>query len=187
MLSVELVGAGGVERPVDVYHARLGDSEHAVAVAAGIGVTPFAAILRSLLIRMHASPGPLRKLHFIWVCREQESFGWFADLLARLEAVDRHRLLDIRIYLTQARGDLGGSAFELARELDHDARGSDLVTGLGAKTAFGRPDLGALLREFAAAPGLPPPDVYFCGPAGLSRQLSQQCRAQGLTYRQERF
>jgi hypothetical protein len=34
---------------------------------------------------------------------------------------------------------------------------------------------------------LPPPDVYFCGPAAISGQLQRLCRAYGLAYREERF
>jgi predicted ferric reductase len=180
--------AGGIEVHVDgPYGApatHLPESEHAVAIAAGIGVTPFAAILRSILLRAQMGHGRLRKLHFVWLSREQESFGWFTALLLRLEALD---LFDIRIYMTKGRGDLDGGALDLARELDHERRGGDLVTGLAAKTTFGRPDFPALLREFVAEADLPPPDVYFCGPAAISGQLQRLCRAYGLAYREERF
>ena len=152
-----------IDGPYGAPATHLPESEHAIAIAAGIGVTPFAAILRSILLRMGTRGVRLRKLHFVWLSREQESFGWFTQLLSRLEPLE---LFDCRIYLTKGRADLGGGALDIARELDLERQGSDLVTGLAGKTTFGRPDFAALFREFVAAPGLPPPDVYFCGPRG---------------------
>lgn len=70
----------------------------AVLIGAGIGATPFAAILKSLFMR-RADGDPdfaIRKAHFIWLNRDQYSFEWFADMLCDLEAQDPDRkFLDI--------------------------------------------------------------------------------------------
>lgn len=178
-----------VDGPYGAPATHIPSSVHAVAIAAGIGVTPFAAILRSLLMRreIEGSQLALRKLHFVWINREQQAFAWFDELLAQLEAGDTTGLLDIHIYMTAGRPDLQGSALELARELDHEVHRSDVVTGLQARTVFGRPDLDALLSGFTSASDLPPPDVYFCGPRSLSRQLDELCARHRLRYREERF
>ena len=42
--------------------------------AGGIGVTPFASILQSLLLG-HGPGSPLRKLRFVWLAREQWELG----------------------------------------------------------------------------------------------------------------
>ncbi len=174
-----------IDGPYGAPATHIADSEHAVAIAAGIGVTPFASILRSILMRLGGGSVRIRRLHFVWISREQESFSWFAELLARLEALDTMGILDIHIYMTQGRREVGG--LDLARELDREAGGGDLVTGLAAKTTFGRPDFDALLAQFSAERGVAKPDVYFCGPTALSRQLQRICGRIGLTYREERF
>jgi len=86
-------------------------AEHAVLVATGIGVTPFASILQAIMHRHRQSthtcpkcehtwsdglahrassrrPAPgfnLRKVDFIWINREQKSFEWFLQLLSQIE------------------------------------------------------------------------------------------------------
>ncbi|GCB76588.1 hypothetical protein scyTo_0018355, partial [Scyliorhinus torazame] len=56
--------------------------EVSLCVAGGIGVTPFASVLNTLLDDWKQYK--LRRLYFIWVCREIQSFLWFADLLCIL-------------------------------------------------------------------------------------------------------
>jgi NADPH oxidase len=69
--------------------------EVAMLVGAGIGVTPFASILKSIWYRMNypQQRTRLRKVYFFWVCRDFGSFEWFRSLLSAIEAQD----LDSRI------------------------------------------------------------------------------------------
>ena len=98
-----------LDGPYGASTTALFDTEHAVLIGAGIGVTPFASVLGSVLAQfrrlpdlhcsncdhslskaVHAKQGGMRinnrriklkKLDFIWVSREQENIQWFIDLL----------------------------------------------------------------------------------------------------------
>ena len=54
---------------VDVF-----DYEVSVLVGAGIGVTPFASVLKEIWYRVHEPSAHvrLRKVYFIWICRDKE-------------------------------------------------------------------------------------------------------------------
>jgi hypothetical protein len=73
-------------------------------VATGIGVTPFASILQSIMYKYWESKNTcpqcdhkwsegfeqttdfkLKKVDFIWINREQKAFEWFLQLLTQLE------------------------------------------------------------------------------------------------------
>lgn len=71
--------------------------EIAVLVGAGIGVTPFASILKSIWYRMNypQSRTRLRKVYFFWVCRDFGSFEWFRSLLLAIEAQDLQDHIEI--------------------------------------------------------------------------------------------
>lgn len=78
-------------------------AQHAVLIGTGIGVTPFASILQSIMHRhwraRHTCPRckyewcsaipravmNLRKVDFFWINRNQHSFEWFVNLLSQLE------------------------------------------------------------------------------------------------------
>ncbi|KAG7261069.1 hypothetical protein CRUP_031664 [Coryphaenoides rupestris] len=74
--------------------------EVVVLVGAGIGVTPFASILKSVCANLRPS-----QIYFYWLCPETEAFEWFADLLQSLETQmaekDLSDFLSNNIYLTR--------------------------------------------------------------------------------------
>jgi NADPH oxidase len=66
--------------------------EVAVLVGAGIGVTPFASILKHIWYRQkRGNVGSLKRVEFFWVCRDAPSFGWFQSLLQEVEAAQADR------------------------------------------------------------------------------------------------
>ena len=84
-------------------------------IGAGIGVTPFASILESIVLRANgraaAAARRCEKAHFFWLNRDRYSFEWFAALLAELERIDGAGVLDVNIWMTGGtRGrDRGGA------------------------------------------------------------------------------
>ena len=166
------------------------ESKHAILVGAGIGVTPFAAILESIWMRAYGrgdNTMRLEKVHFVWLNRDQYSFEWFAALLAQLELDDTDQLIDIHAFMTDGRTDITAGALSLARDIMHKKGYRDLVTGLRAQTHFGRPDFNALLRGIVQQHAPEPVDLFFCGPPGLARLLRGLCVKQGIRFRQEHF
>ena len=76
-----------IDGPHSAPSSTIFSAEHAVLVATGIGVTPFASILQSIVARFRArrSLGDLRQVDFIWVNRDYSSLDWFLLLLRDLE------------------------------------------------------------------------------------------------------
>lgn len=182
---------GYIDGPYGTPSTQIFESKRAVMIGAGIGVTPFAAILESLLLRAYGHPGTrpvaLERLHFIWLNRDQYSFEWFGDLLGRLEREDTRHLLDIHIFMTGARGDIVAGALNLARDVLHAECGQDLLTGLRSKTKIGAPDWEALLGNIRNQHWPERVDVFYCGPEGLGDKIAKACRKLGMALRKERF
>ena len=177
-----------IDGPYGSPTAHLFDAEYAVLIGAGIGVTPFASVLESLVLRARAGHGSkLRKGHFVWLNRDQFSFEWFADILATLEREDRDGLLDLHLHMTDGRAGATSLSLELARKLAMDAGHPDLVTGLRARTHLGAPDWHSLLGDIAKQHAPARVEVFFCGPAGLAATVRRECAQLGLTFRQEQF
>ena len=66
----------------DVFSHEVG-----LLVGAGIGVTPFASILKSIFYRKEGGDKSLclEKVYFYWLCPSMHSFEWFRDLLINIE------------------------------------------------------------------------------------------------------
>ena len=182
------------------------DNEIAVLIGTGIGVTPWASILKNIF-NLRARPnGPMRlkRVEFIWICRDTKSFEWFQMLLSSLEqqSLDAatqtgaaHEFLRIHTYLTQ-RFDANDMANVFINSVEAE---KDPLTQLSARTNFGRPDFTKLFTAMkdgirdgsylgGALPGGEKGErdsqrrkkadvgVYFCGPNTAAKQIRGACK-----------
>ncbi|KAJ4987341.1 ferric reductase like transmembrane component [Stagonosporopsis vannaccii] len=147
--------------------------EVAVLVGAGIGVTPFASILKSIWYRMNypQSRTRLRKVYFFWICRDFGSFEWFRSLLLAIEAQDLDDHIEIHTYLTAKI-----KADDATNIMINDANAEqDAITGLRAPTNFGRPNWDMIFKSIRKIHAPAEAGVFFCGPKGLGSTLHVKC------------
>ena len=71
-----------IDGPFGAASEEVFDFKVLMMIGAGIGVTPFASILKALLHRKRTSSQcKVEKVHFYWICREYKAFEWFQTLL----------------------------------------------------------------------------------------------------------
>ena len=65
-----------------------GPQRQILLVAAGIGVTPFASILKTLARQAQTNrlETPLKRCSFFWICRDEREFQSFKDVLVDILA-----------------------------------------------------------------------------------------------------
>lgn len=161
------------------------ENEIAVLIGTGIGVTPWAAILKNIW-HLRNGPNPptrLRRVEFIWVCKDTNSFEWFQTLLSSLEEQSTEaarvpgssgvEFLKIHTYLTQKLD------MDTTQNIVLNSVGADIdpLTELKSRTNFGRPNFGKLfagmrdgILDRTYLNGLEGSmrttvGVYFCGPS----------------------
>ncbi len=180
-----------IDGPYGSPSAHIFASRVAVLIGAGIGVTPFASVLESIVLRSNAPTAErtskLEWVHFFWLNRDQYSFEWFRALLSKLEELDKRNVLNIHLCMTGARTGVTAFGLELAREIMHASGRSDIVTGLRTKTHMGHPDWETMLGEIKRIHEGEKVDVFFCGPRGLAKKLRPMCERLGMSFREERF
>ncbi|KAI9682971.1 MAG: hypothetical protein M1829_006407 [Trizodia sp. TS-e1964] len=173
------------------------ENEIAVLIGTGIGVTPWASILKNIwhLRDPENPPTRLRRVEFIWVCKDTTSFEWFQTLLSALEEQsyssakvpgrDNTEFLKIHTYLTQKLD------VDTAQNIVLNSVGSDKdpLTELKSRTNFGRPDFNKLfvamrdgIMDQSYIGGLEGTlrtkvGVYFCGPNVAARDIKKACKA----------
>ncbi|KAK7719252.1 hypothetical protein SLS57_005750 [Botryosphaeria dothidea] len=147
--------------------------EIAVLVGAGIGVTPFASILKSIWYRMNYPQGKtrLRKVYFFWICRDFGSLEWFRSLLLAIEAQDLEDHIEIHTYLT-AKVKIDDATNIMINDANAE---QDAITGLRAPTNFGRPNWDMIFKSIRKIHTPAEAGVFFCGPKGLGSQLHIKC------------
>jgi len=212
--------ASNLFRPVQIFvdgpfgspSSNIYRAEHAVLVGTGIGITPFASILQSIMKRykqvkrlcphceytwsddMTSLMVNLKKVDFFWINRDQNSFEWFVKLLTELELEQAEtggeigRFLDMHMYVTSAlqNTDMKAVMLKLAMDLHYKKEKRDLVTGLRSRMNAGRPNWNKVFAKLKAE-NKGKITVFFCGNPGLARVLRVKCDEFGFTFRKEVF
>ncbi|ETK75133.1 hypothetical protein L915_18228 [Phytophthora nicotianae] len=171
-----------------------------VLIGAGIGVTPFASILRSIMHQWESFRCPhcrhvrfppsfqLRKIYFYWVTREQESLTWFTNTMNQLSEMDTENRLEIHNFFSSVKSEAVIAPLQALQKFIHNNEGQDIISGLNTKqqTHFGRPDWNTELSRVARNHRLLEPSVntsdereeigvFFCGPKPLGNIIHEQC------------
>ena len=209
-----------LERPLEIYidgpfgspSSNIYRAEHAVLIGTGIGITPFASILQSIMHRyweikqscpncgyrwsndIEASMFKLKKVDFFWINRDQKSFEWFVNLLSQLEIEQKenggamNRFLEMHMYVTSAlqRTDMKAVALQMALDILHQKEDKDLLTGLKARTNPGRPNWDKVFTRICEE-NKGKVTIFYCGNPHLAKTLKAKCASFGFNFRKEVF
>lgn len=166
-----------VDGPFGTASENVFDYDVVLCVGSGIGVTPFASLLKSVYYRRVNSSNEsakLKKVYFFWICKEMHAFEWFADMLLHLENqladAGQRDCIEYHIYLTRGWSARQARAIALSDEGDRD-----VITGLEQKTNFGRPNWDEVFQRITSQHVEADVGVFFCGVAALSAELHRMC------------
>ncbi|XP_074012285.1 NADPH oxidase 5 [Numenius arquata] len=200
-----------IDGPYGTPTRRIFTSEHAVLIGAGIGITPFASILQSIMYRYRrrrqSCPSchyswcedlwdeemTLRKVDFIWINRDQKHFEWFVSLLTKLEMEQAEQepggqFLEMHMYMTSALGksDVKAIGLQMALDLLAAKEQRDSITGLRTRTQPGRPDWSKVFGKVAEEKK-GKVQVFFCGSPALAKVIRGHCEHFGFRFFKENF
>lgn len=158
-----------------------------MVVGAGIGVTPFASILRSVQLRAQqrdailAAPLPQphqrrpstsaedlahmlqhaitvpKRIYFYWIVRSQDEFNWFHDLLASAAEGPAQDIINITVFMT---GEVELSSVQK-------------LTCVHSQF-FGRPNWGRIFKQVRGQHLGEHIGVFLCGSPAIGEQLSKE-------------
>ncbi|GFT66944.1 hypothetical protein NPIL_295941 [Nephila pilipes] len=150
-----------------------------VLVGGGIGITPFASILKDIVFKSSLKHKIFcKKLYFIWVTRSQKQFEWMIDIIREVEDNDKNGLVDVHIFITQfyEKFDLRTTMLYICERHFQRVCGRSLFTGLRSKTHFGRPDFQVFFNSLRSEHSdVSKIAVFSCGPPLMTRSVQASC------------
>jgi len=168
-----------IDGPYGDTHQDWNKYHTSVFVAGGIGVTPFAAILKQVLTLQRfreISNIRLRRIHFVWVVPSQDQFEWFIDVMRDLEKEDQYGVFEGTNFITSApTTDIRHLMLWLAEHKSQNTGASSPFTGLRSSTHFGRPDWKQLFTHIQASADAEAKKVgvFVCASPALAREVAK--------------
>ncbi|XP_069121720.1 dual oxidase-like [Argopecten irradians] len=153
-----------------------------VLVGAGIGVPPYASILKDFVhmaLMRNTYRMKCQKLYFVWITASQRHYEWLLDIIREVEAIDKKGIVSIDIFITKffQNFDLRTSMLYICEEhFQKLSGGCSVFTGLKANTHFGRPKMNEMFEAVQKAhPMVRKVGVFSCGPPGVTKSVEQGC------------
>uniref|UniRef100_A0A452UXS0 NAD(P)H oxidase (H2O2-forming) n=1 Tax=Ursus maritimus TaxID=29073 RepID=A0A452UXS0_URSMA len=169
-----------LDGPFGEGHQEWHKFEVSVLVGGGVGVTPFASILKDLVFKSSVSCQVFcKKIYFIWVTRTQRQFEWLADIIREVEENDRQDLVSVHIYITQLaeKFDLRTTMLYICERHFQKVLNRSLFTGLRSITHFGRPPFEPFFKSLQEVhPQVRKIGVFSCGPPGMTKNVEKACQ-----------
>uniref|UniRef100_A0A8C7NTF0 NAD(P)H oxidase (H2O2-forming) n=1 Tax=Oncorhynchus mykiss TaxID=8022 RepID=A0A8C7NTF0_ONCMY len=169
-----------LDGPFGEGHQEWTNFEVSVLVGGGIGVTPFASILKDLVFKSSVKfKIQCKKIYFIWVTRTQRQFEWVSDIIREVEGQDRMDLVSVHIYITQLaeKFDLRTTMLYVCERHFQKVWNRSLFTGLRSVTHFGRPPFASFFSSLQEVhPEVGKIGVFSCGPPGLTKNVEKACQ-----------
>ncbi|MGH0132261.1 UNVERIFIED_CONTAM: hypothetical protein FKN15_051089 [Acipenser sinensis] len=166
-----------LDGPFGEGHQEWNNYEVSVLVGGGIGVTPFASILKDLVFKSSINCKiQCKKIYFIWVTRTQRQFEWLADII---KEVEMNNLVSVHIYIIQLaeKFDLRTTMLYICERHFQKVLNRSLFTGLRAITHFGRPPFVPFFNSLQEVhPEVGKIGVFSCGPPGLTKNVEKACQ-----------
>ncbi|OTF83735.1 hypothetical protein BLA29_000768 [Euroglyphus maynei] len=162
-----------------------------VLVGGGIGITPFASIIKDITFRSSINAKiNCQKVYFLWVTRTQKHFEWMSDVIREAEEKDVNNLLVTHIFITQfyEKFDLRTTMLYICERHFQRISNKSLFTGLQAKTHFGRPNFKVFFESLQYEhQNVERVGVFSCGPNPMTNSVQQACdqlnRKEGIIFK----
>ncbi|KAK0181298.1 hypothetical protein PV327_003591 [Microctonus hyperodae] len=170
-----------VDGPYGESHQNWDKYDISIMVAGGIGVTPFASILKDIVFKCNQkfSVG-CKKIYFIWVTRSQKQFEWMVDILREVEKADTNNVISAHIFITQfyEKFDLRTILLYICERHFQKVSNKSLFTGLTAVTHFGRPNFAQFFLAIQRIHNnIDTIGVFSCGSPTMTRSVDNACQS----------
>ncbi|CAH1153484.1 unnamed protein product [Phaedon cochleariae] len=167
-----------LDGPYGEGHQDWNTYDVAILIGGGIGVTPFASILKDISYKANKIRTHCQKVYFIWVSRTQKQFEWLIDIIRDVENKDEKQFVSCHIFITQfyEKFDLRTILLYICERHYQRVSHKSLFTNLRAVTHFGRPAFAQFFKTVQVIhQSSKRIGVFSCGPPSMTSGVDTAC------------
>ncbi len=154
------------------------DTEHAILVGAGNGISRIAPILQDIALRLNNGSENilLKKIDLCWVIEDQNYFEWFTKLLKDIENDDTVGFFNYHIFfIDKSPEEFKERLLYITTNLRNNKTNVNLVDNLWEKSHFGIPDWMDTMSSIRSNYPDMLSSVFFSGPMKVKKSLKKAC------------
>ena len=164
------------------------ESEHAILVGAGYGISKFAPILQDINLRLISENHTIKKIDLYWLIFDQSYFEWFTKTLDELKKDDLNDIFNYHIYFVDKKPDqLNNKLLFVSKDILKKKTNVNLIDNLWNNSNFGYPNWLLELKELKSKYSNLNSNLFYSGPDNLDKILKENCRKLKIKFKKGNF
>jgi len=179
-----------IDGPYGSSSNKILQSEHAILVGAGHGISRIAPILQDIAMRSKKDPDniKLKRIDLFWLSSDDHYFEWFTKLLHEINFADADTFFHYHIYFVDKQPEnMKEKMMYISTNILDKETDVILIDNLWGKSSFGNPDWSTELRELQSQNESRKSRLFFSGPRNMKGNIQSECTKLNISYHEGDF
>ena len=166
------------------------DTQHAIMVGAGHGISRMAPILQDIVMKVKEQPDDVRlkKVDLYWIIEDRSYFEWFTKMLKDIEVDGDIGFFSYHIFfLDRSPEDISRKMMYMSTNVNSNETNISMVDNLWNRSRFGMPEWGKELAQVCSDHQGLDSRVFYSGPIRFARSLKRECKSLGVDFNRGSF
>ncbi len=166
------------------------NTEHAILVAAGHGISRMAPILQDIMLKIKNEPESIsiKRVDLYWLIEDESYYEWFTMMLAELDKEQTSEFFNYHIYfLDRSPDSVKNRMLYISTDITKNETKTTMVDDLWSVSKLGIPDWSKELSNLSAENSEMDSVVFYSGPGQLRGSLKRECKDKGISFQRGLF
>ena len=179
-----------MDGPYGSSSRKILDTEHAILVGAGHGISRMAPILQDIVMRLnnHTEKVNMKRVDLFWLIKDQSYFEWFTKMLNDIGNEEVEGFFNYHIFFMDKQPeDMMDKMIYISTNVTENQTDVTLIDNLWGKSSFGMPNWSKELGEIRSEHSRLKCTLFYSGPMGIKGDLIKECKNLKVGYQQGTF
>ena len=166
------------------------DTEHAIIVGAGHGISRIAPILQDIVMRLKDDQQQvkLKRVDLYWLIDDHSYFEWFTKMLKDIEQDGTSKFFNYHIhFLEKTPENIPEKMMYISTNVSEKQTNLSLISNLSDRTRFGMPNWKREFNELRSIADANDIKIFYSGPLQFSRALKKQGKKLNIMFKKGSF
>ncbi len=179
-----------IDGPYGSSSNKILETEHAILVGAGHGISRMAPILQDIALRSKESPDKfkLKRIDLFWLNSDDNYFEWFTKLLDEIQFHQADKFFHYHIYFIDKKPEeMKEKMMYLSTNILNKKTEITLVDNLWSKSSFGVPDWATELKKIQLQTSNQKTGLFYSGPGSYKSDIERECKKLQIGFKEGEF
>ena len=174
-----------IDGPYGSSSTNILESEHAILVGAGYGISKFAPILQDINLRLDSNKHKIKKIDLYWLIFDQSYFRWFTKLLSDFKSDELQGVFNYHIYFIDKNpNQMNDKLMFISKDILKKETSVNLIENLWNNSSFGYPNWLEELEKIRLKNKDLKTNLFFSGPINFKKGLEKICNQLNIDFKQ---